>query len=249
MFSIFKKKYPSSPINLSQVKADMHAHLLPGIDDGVPDITTSLTLIKGLEDLGYTHFISTPHVMFDVYNNTPDTINQSLQKVQKALTETKTHTTIQAAAEYFIDDHVRQLVQQKIPLLTIHQNSILVEFSFAYEPLHLKEDLFNLQIAGYQIIIAHPERYQYLMGNKQMFETLKDMGCYFQINLLSLTGYYGEIPQQLAYYLLKKNWVNFVGTDIHHQRHLEALRTANNIMPIINDLLNGGQLLNPTLAP
>jgi tyrosine-protein phosphatase YwqE len=62
MFSIFKRKYPATPVDLSGIKTDMHSHLLPGIDDGSPDVASSVLLKKGLEDLGYKQFIATPHM-------------------------------------------------------------------------------------------------------------------------------------------------------------------------------------------
>ena len=83
MFSIFRKKYPSVPVDFGFLKTDMHSHLLPGVDDGAPDMATSLELKKGLEDLGYLQFIATPHIMWDIYKNTPATINGALVQLQQ----------------------------------------------------------------------------------------------------------------------------------------------------------------------
>ena len=74
------------------------------------------------------------------------------------------------------------------------------------------------------------------------------MGCLFQLNLLSLTGYYGKTAAGLAAYLLSKNYIDFAGTDLHHLRHLEALRHSKHIMPVVNRLLDGGRLQNPSLS-
>ncbi len=248
MFSIFKKKYPATPVDFSGVKADMHSHLVPGIDDGSPDLTTSMALIKGLEDLGYKSLITTPHIMGDIYKNNPEIIHNGLADLTNELKITNSAISIKAAAEYYLDDYFTDLLLAPAPLLTIYNKSVLVEFSFMFAPMNLKEELFNLQIKGYQVILAHPERYQYFAVNKKIFEEFKQMGCQFQLNILSLTGYYGKAVQELAHFLIAKNFIDFVGTDLHHFRHLEALRNCHSIMPHIKELLNRGHLLNPSLA-
>jgi tyrosine-protein phosphatase YwqE len=244
MFSIFKRKYPAAAVDFSGVKTDMHSHLLPGIDDGSPDVDHSIRLKKGLEDLGYRQFIATPHIMWDIYRNTNFTIKQALEKLRN---EDKSQH-INAAAEYFLDEHFNSMVEKDEVLLTIEDKKVLVEFSFVAAPMDLKEQLFNLQIKGYQPVLAHPERYAYFSGNKTAFEEFKSMGCLFQLNLLSLTGYYGKIPQELALWLVAKNFIDLVGTDLHHERHLEALRKGKAIMPVLMKLLDTGRLMNPSLA-
>ncbi len=81
-----------------------------------------------------------------------------------------------------------------------------------------------MQLQNYQPVIAHPERYIYLKNNKDFFEQLKDHGCFFQLNLLSLLGHYGNSVQELADYLIKNNYYNFAGTDAHHIKHITALQ-------------------------
>lgn len=156
--------------------------------------------------------------------------------------------TINAAAEYFLDDHFDQLLETNVPLLTIFDNYVLVEFSFVSPPLNFKEKLFEMQMKGYQPILAHPERYLYFMSDKRWYDELKNVGCYFQLNILSLAGYYGKQSLQLAHYLIDKQYVNLLGTDCHHLRHIEALRNAgSSIMTPLHSLLDAGQLLNPSL--
>ena len=161
MFSIFKRKYSSGQGDFSGITTDMHSHLLPGIDDGSPDAANSVLLKKGLEDLGYQQFIATPHIMWDMYKNTPDSIDAALKKLQQQ----PGHTNIRPAAEYFMDEHFSEQVEKDIPLLAISGKKILVEFSFVAPPIDLKEQLFNLQIKGYEPVLAHPERYAYFAGN------------------------------------------------------------------------------------
>ena len=244
MFSFFKRKYPSRQGDFSGIITDMHSHLLPGIDDGSPDTVTSALLKKGLEDLGYQQFITTPHIMWDLYKNTPDTINDAL----KSLQQQPGHTNIRPAAEYFMDEHFSEEVEKGLPLLAVSGKKILVEFSFVAPPIDLKEQLFNLQIKGYEPVLAHPERYAYFATNKTVFDDFKSMGCLFQLNLLSAAGYYGKISLELAHWLVGKNYIDFAGTDLHHERHLDALRSSKRIMPVVQDLLASGRLQNASLS-
>jgi protein-tyrosine phosphatase len=244
MFSIFKRKYSSRSADFSGIVTDMHAHLLPGIDDGSPDPDTSSILIKGLEDLGYRQFIATPHIMWDLYKNTTFSIENALGHLR----QNGPYNNIRTAAEYFIDDHFVEQLDQDIPLLAITGKQILVEFSFVAPPLDLKEQLFKLQIKGYEPVLAHPERYIYFAGNKSVYDDFKSMGCLFQLNLLSLSGYYGKAACELAEWLVAKNYVDLVGTDLHHQRHLEVLRNGRKWMRTIYKLLDSGRLMNPSIA-
>jgi protein-tyrosine phosphatase len=246
MFSIFKKKSAVN-VDLSVLATDMHSHLLPGIDDGSPDDATSLMLMKGLQQLGYRHFITTPHIMWDVHQNDATSIGNAHKQLQLALQQDGLNTPIRAAAEYFLDDHFDRLLEQNVPLLTIKDNWVLVEFSFVAPPRNLKETLFELQIKGYKPILAHPERYSYLVSNKEMYDELKEAGCYFQLNLLSLTGYYGKGTNDLAHYLIKKKYIDLLGTDLHHERHLDALRSSSSLMNGVKSLLDSGSILNASL--
>ena len=222
MFFWEKKNTPS--IDLSWLHTDMHSHLLPGIDDGSPDIATSLELIKALASLGYKKLITTPHVLWEIYPNTSEIITQQCAVLKEAIVAEGIDIEIESAAEYFIDENFENLLKNQVPLLPIHYNMVLVEFSMITAPLDLKEILFEMQLQNYQPVIAHPERYIYLKNNKDFFEQLKDHGCFFQLNLLSLLGHYGNSVQELADYLIKNNYYNFAGTDAHHIRHITALQ-------------------------
>jgi tyrosine-protein phosphatase YwqE len=219
----FKKKESQLP-DLSWLQVDMHSHLIPGIDDGSQDMATSLELVKGLSALGYKKIITTPHILWEVYPNTSEIITNGIQEVQKAVAESGIPVEIRAAAEYFMDDYFQQLLKNKTPLLPVKGNMVLVEFSMVTAPLDLQDLLFEMQLQNYQPIIAHPERYVYLNRKKEFFDDLKSSGCLFQLNLLSLTGHYGTSVQELAEYLLKKEYYDLAGTDMHNKRHLEALQ-------------------------
>lgn len=223
MFGLFSKKTKDSPVDFSVIKTDMHSHLLPGIDDGAPDLETSLLLIRGMKELGYRKLITTPHIFWDLYRNTPEIIQEKLELVKNAVRQEGIDIEIDAAAEYFLDEHVEELLRNKQPLLTLYDNKVLTEFSMVFPSMNIKPLLFEMQMQGYQPVIAHPERYVYLQRNKEFYDELRNSGCLFQLNILALSGRYGKAVADLAYYLLKNGFYSLLGTDLHHQAHLEEL--------------------------
>lgn len=203
----------------------MHAHWLPGIDDGAPDLETSLALIQGLQALGYQKLIATPHVMSGMYPNSRDVILQKLEEVQ-IFCQKSNHKTppLAVAAEYFLDDEFVALMHKE-PLLTLPGGYVLIEMALFQEYPGLHAVLFELQMKGYKPVMAHPERYLYYRTLED-FQRLRDMGCLLQVNLLSLSGYYNPSAKTDARLLISHGLVEFLGTDLHHQRHLENLQQA-----------------------
>lgn len=248
MFGLFSKsKKPKGPrFDYSVLKTDMHSHILPGIDDGSRDMETSVELIKGMKYLGYKKLIATPHIMWDMYRNTPEIIMGKLDEVRKAVKDEGVDIELHAAAEYFLDEHVEDLLRKKEQLLTISGNKVLVEFSLAFPSMNIKDILFEMQMQGYQPIIAHPERYIYLQRNKEFYQELKDIGCMFQLNLLSLGGHYGKSVSELGQYLLKNEFYDLVGTDLHHFGHLDGLEDLTS-GALFSQLLASGRLINAEL--
>lgn len=243
MFDFLKRKNNGPFIDFLPVTTDMHSHILPGIDDGSPDIETSLKLVQGIYALGIRTTIATPHIICDLYRNTPVTINAALNKLKVACAEAKIDITISAAAEYMLDDHFLQLLRDPLPLLAIHNNLILTEQSFASATDNLHHIVFEMITSGYRPIMAHPERYHFYHQNYDGYHQLKDMGFLLQLNLLSVTGYYGKPVARAAKYLLANNLIDIVGSDLHHERHLEMLQNPKSLQ-IFNELLGDKKFNN-----
>lgn len=224
MFSFFKnKKSTDDKGNYFPFQTDMHSHILPGIDDGSPDVETSIKLIKGLMKMGVTRSIATPHIIGDLYRNNPETINAALNTLQLELNKQEIDFKVSAAAEYMLDSYFYEILNGGNKLLTLQDNIILTEFSYASMPEDPGKMSFAIIMEGYVPILAHPERYPYYYGNYKMFHHLAELGFKLQVNLLSLTGYYGKDALKVAQYLLKNDLASYVGTDMHHERHLGML--------------------------
>ena len=203
---------------------DFHNHLLPGIDDGSPNVETSISLFQGLKSLGFTEIICSPHIIADTHPNNAETISKSAELLRTGSKNMGVESEVRYAAEYMMDDTFQHLLTTKQPLLTIHGKRVLVEFSYIQKPSRVENFSFDLQIQGYEPVLAHPERYVYYHKQIGYYEHLKNLGFELQLNLLSLTPYYGKDVQKVAQHLLKNGMYDFASTDLHHERHLQALQ-------------------------
>lgn len=219
---------------------DIHSHLLPGIDDGAKDEYDSLALIQSLKNYGFSQFITTPHILTGVWNNTKTGIQETEESTKQFLNSNGIKNNFKAAAEYLIDDTFLKLIKAE-PLLTIKDNYVLVEMSYLNPPMQLYDILFELQLKGYKPILAHPERYLFYHQKTEEYNKLKKAGCLFQLNLLSVTGYYGKGVADACIKLLDSKMIDFVGSDVHHQRHVDAfqnklvLKHHDNLVEAINN--------------
>ena len=220
MLSFLKSKPKLSDL-IPSGYVDIHSHILPGIDDGAKTLEDTEFLLEEMKQLGFTKVITTPHTMSTVWENTPETIQNASIKVKSELS---LPFEIQAASEYLLDESVLKKAKNKA-LLTLKDNFVLVELSYLNAPIQLYDFLYQLQLSGYHVVLAHPERYSYIHSNKKEYQKLKKAGCLFQLNLLSTVGYYGKDAADIANYLLKKEMYDFTGSDIHHRNHIRAFQS------------------------
>jgi len=238
-----KKEEEFPPLDFSILKTDIHSHLIPGIDDGSTNMETTIELLKEMRKLGFSKVITTPHVMSDLYKNSPEIILQGLALVRAELKVRNINMKVDAAAEYYLDYEFEQKISEG-RLLTFGDNYLLVELSFIESPKNLFEIIFKLQLEGYKIVLAHPERYHYF--NMKDYQDLVTRGVFLQINWLALIGYYSSEIQKKAENLIAQDMVSFVGTDCHNIHHA-ALYYKCQTKKAWHDLYNSGKLLNNTL--
>ena len=210
-------------INLDRIGIDIHSHLIPGIDDGVQTIEESLNMIRKMQALGFRQLYTTPHIMWDCYKNTPDIILSGLAEVRLACMQEGLTIDINAAAEYFIDEHFVELLEIPGSILTLPGNRVLVELPYSTPLMNTSETLFHIIEKGYTPVLAHPERYTYFYNDPSIYKKLCGQGCELQVNILSLGSYYGENIQKMAEWLLKNNLITFLGSDAHKIQHLDLI--------------------------
>jgi protein-tyrosine phosphatase len=222
MFGLFKSSKVKA--DLSFIGVDMHSHLLPGLDDGLKTMEETVAYVQELQALGYEKLICTPHILSDVHPNSPTTILPKLEEVRTALAAANVSMKIEAAAEYMIDHEFEQVIKRGDKLLTFGRNYILIEMSYLAASPNLDQVVFDLRVGGLQPIFAHPERYNYYHMQFEKYERLKAMGCLLQVNLLSLSGYYGKPIKKIGEKLIAEGMIDFIGTDMHHANHLNATK-------------------------
>ncbi|WP_449437248.1 tyrosine-protein phosphatase [Pedobacter steynii] len=198
----------------------MHSHLIPGVDDGAKDVQDSIQIISGLKELGFYHLITTPHTLQDIHPNTSETLKTGHLKLQGKLPE---GISLNLSSEYYLDEQFQKQLNEN-SLMPLPGNRLLVEFSQISRPHNLEEVFFDLGIKGYQIILAHPERYLFFHKHFDYYKRIKEMGVELQVNALSLTDHYGKHVKSIAEKLIEKDMIDFIGTDIHHVKHLDSLK-------------------------
>ena len=212
-----------TPLDLSWMAVDMHSHLIPGIDDGSKSLEESLALIARMEGYGLRKLIITPHVMTEFFKNTPEIIQSGLEELKLAVKKENINIELEAAAEYYLDEVFLERILAGQKLLTFGSNHVLVETGFMSKPSMLLESFFQLEMAGYQPVLAHPERYLYLHHDAELLEAMIDRNMKFQLNLLSITGYYSKPVKKFAERLIDEGLVKLVGTDCHNERYLDYM--------------------------
>lgn len=238
-FDVFKRRPEETELlDLSWLKVDMHSHLIPGIDDGSKSMEESLELVKRLADYGLKKIITTPHIMSEYYRNTPEIIGMGLEDLRKSVKNEGISIEIEAAAEYYMDEIFLEKVKSGEKMLTFGDGYILVETGFINKPQMLLDTIFQLEMAGFKPILAHPERYQYLIGDKKLQEELIERKLLFQVNLLSFTGFYSKQVKDFGEWLVEKGVVALLGTDCHNTRYLDMLETLPKHQKIYEKIQN-----------
>lgn len=229
-------------------RADMHAHLLPGVDDGVTSPEEAVACLRQLVEWGVQTVIATPHVSRDWYpDNTADALRAGQAQLQALADQNELPIRIGMAAEYMLDDYFPTLLAGRDLLAFGPENYLLIETGWASAPLFLDEMLFRIRTGGYVPVLAHPERYTYFHADLPRLTQLHEGGCLFQLNWMSLTGRYGSRVQAQARRLLQNGWVDFIGSDLHRPADLPMLAnlfTSPDYALLRQQPLRNGDLVN-----
>ncbi len=242
---VFGGRKTSYAFDFSSLVVDIHSHLIPCIDDGAQSYEESLSLIKQLKEKGFQKLITTPHVMNDTYRNTPVIIKEGLEKLKIQLKEAQIEIEIEAAAEYLVDDGLYKIVESD-DILFFGDKYVLIELPFYNSPDNLKSIIFELQLSGYKIVLAHPERYAYWFNDFAQYDDLKNRGVFFQLNINSLSSFYSPAVKKIAEKLINLKMIDFLGSDTHARNYIDALEEASHEKILSKALLNCN-LLNKTL--
>lgn len=205
---------------------DIHNHILPGVDDGAKTIDESIKLLKGFSEFGINRFICTPHIMHNYYPNTPESILESFMILKESLPFNELDkVSLEMAAEHMIDDNFEFLLEND-QVMKLGKYHLLIEMSFLQPPINFNTALDKIISKGLFPILAHPERYLFMSSTSKRLMGYREKGALFQLNLLSLTDYYGNDVHVKAIKLLENNLIDFVGSDVHNLLQLNCLKEA-----------------------
>ena len=236
MWLFSKKRYSIIESGLLQGMTDCHCHILPGVDDGIQTMEESLRALQKMSELGVREIWLTPHIMEDIPNSPEDlrhrfaSLNENVNENEK-----KVNVNVHLAAEHMLDNLFIQrfaaddllsyqdasplspLTSQRLRVgasAGIPSPLILVETSYFHPPMGLYDILENIQKKGYTPLLAHPERYMYM--DDADYRRLQDMDIKLQLNILSLTGAYGETAARKSHHLLHQGAYSCMGSDLHN---------------------------------
>ena len=211
IFGLFSSKLSLQESGILKGSADRHSHILYGVDDGIKTPEDSLVALAFEESLGVKEVWCTPHIMEDV----PNTTEALKSRFEELCGIYNGPIKLSLAAEYMIDTLWEERLEAG-DLLTMEDDMILMETSTVAPPYDLKGSLSAAMSAGYRPLFAHPERCRFL--EVKDCEQLVSMGVRLQLNIASLTGYYGQTARTKAETLLKKGLYFAFGSDCHRVR-------------------------------
>lgn len=226
---LFSRKKTLSESGVLRGMVDRHSHLLPSVDDGFRSQERTLEALAKMEKEGVAELWLTPHIMEDVPNTTSDLKRRFAELCGIYGGSIKLHL----AAENMLDNLFLERFDAN-DLLTQDNNMLLVETSYFNPPLEFEELIGDILGKGYRVLLAHPERYKY-MDDKD-YDQLKERGVLFQLNLGSLVGIYSKQTQEKAEKLLKKEYYNFMGTDLHAVAQYDKILSTPVRVSVINRL-------------
>ncbi len=197
---------------------DIHTHVIPNVDDGSPNLETSLEMIKHEISIGVDTIYCTPHHIYHRYEKSLEEIKQAFQTLKEAVEKEKLPVKLYLGQEicYTHREDILSMLKAGKLLTLNNTNRVLLEFSFTREPEDLLDILYNFSINGYEVIIAHIERYEWISYDKVV--ALINEGAKIQINSNSYLGLTSWKEKRFVKKLLKKGLVDYVASDTHSFR-------------------------------
>lgn len=222
MLSFFSKK--NYLVDELEGFVDIHNHILPGIDDGAKTLEDSIAMIKGFSEFGISEFIATPHIMHNYYDNTPASIKGALNRLREEVSQSELNSVvISASAEHMIDGNFESILEEAA-IMPLGGEHLLVEMSYLQPPINFEQAIKAVKHKWLYPVLAHPERYGFLHHRPRKYAEFKNENILFQLNLLSLSDYYGKDVSKMSMKLLEEGLIDFVGSDVHNTDQLTALK-------------------------
>lgn len=196
---------------------DIHAHILPGLDDGARDLESALAMAELAAESGVTVIVATPHSNLPGCraNYWDGELRREFVNFQKALNDAEAAVTIFPGMEIFGTPDVPELLREGKLITLARSRYLLIEFPFQDYDRQATQILANVAAMGYRPVVAHPERYRYVQEFPPLLNRWVEMGCLLQVNKGSLMGRFGRAEEMLSLSLLDRGFAAFVASDAH----------------------------------
>ena len=192
---------------------DLHSHILPGLDDGAPDVEASVALARAAVAAGTTTLVATPHVSL-TYDTRPEAVTSGIEALRARLADEHIPLELVAGAE-IAPPRLPELDADALAALAIGDGPyLLVESPYSASPF-LEETVFGLMTRGFKPILAHPERCPLFQRNPSQLERLVAQGVLCSITAGALSGRFGRVPQRFGYELVGGGLAHDISSDAH----------------------------------
>jgi len=210
---------------------DLHLHAVPGIDDGARSIEASLDMLSGLYDVGYRHFVVTPHADDHRFTYTQEDIADAFQILRDAVQTKGLAIDLACGAEYTYGERLRQDVNNRRTLTLADTRYVLMELPEEFVPATMPETLYGFGTGGVYPVLAHPERCRPYQENPEALARLAAGRALVQVSFRSLAGTFGRSIKKTAWALVENETADLVATDCHSPREINKI-----VKPVLKKL-------------
>lgn len=218
-------------VKLGYVMVDIHHHLLPGLDDGSPDLETSIAMARMAAEDGITHIVATPHAnnryRFDRERN-----EEMLEALRKNLVREDIQITLGSGCDFHLSyDNIQNARQHPRKYTLNGKQYLLIELPDHAIAPQIEDSFYDLRLAGMNLILTHPERNPTLQSHPERLRTWVQQGMLLQVTTSSVLGQMGSVAEKMAHKLLSDRWVQFLATDAHNlTRRPPKMRAAYDVV-------------------
>jgi protein-tyrosine phosphatase len=198
---------------------DLHTHILPGVDDGVRTMDDAVAFARAAVADGVRTMVATPHYRDGFFINPRSEVLAAVDALNRRLREERIELAVLPGAEIHISaDLVARVKSGHAPTLADNGRTVLFELSMSQYPLDLEDLVFQMRLAGLQVLFAHPERIRYFQDDVARYEAVIRLGAFGQLTTGSVTGLFGEEIAEFSEELVRKRLVHVIASDAHNIR-------------------------------